>query len=112
MKTELKEGQKLWLVQSNRRSNEGPKEVTVSKVGRKYFELQEYPYMGKFFIDTLAQAVDSHYGGQCYLELQMYLDEVDHTNLRSEIAKFFRNQYGRINLTLEQLRQINEIITP
>jgi len=78
------------------------------KVGRKYFELDGY-YRCKFEIDTMIQSNETNYRDKCYLTLQEILDEKEQSKLSSEVRLFFSG-YGKVNLTLEQLRKINEII--
>ena len=69
-------GQKLWLVRSHHYRNDDrtPKEVTISKVGKKYFELEDYP-RAKFEIETLKQVTETNYIDRCHLTLQEILDE-------------------------------------
>lgn len=107
-------GQKVWLVEFNRRAGREPHEpleATVKKVGRKYFEL-ENNWMGRFHVSTLL-----HDGGgyspraRVYLNIQEYIDQKEASDLYSELRQHFTN-YDSKKLTLDQLRKIKAIITP
>ena len=103
-------GQKLWLVRSSLHRNDDiiPKEVTISKVGKKYFKLEDYPRT-KFEIETLRQVTEGSYVDKCYLTLQEILDAREFNKLVCDIKKIF-DGYGKPKLTLEQLRKIMDVI--
>lgn len=103
-------GQKLWLVGSHhyRSDNREPIEVTISKVGKKYFELEDY-HRCKFEIETLKQVTETNYVDRCYLTLQEILDEREADKLAAQIKNIFGG-YGKPKLTLEQLRKIMDVM--
>jgi len=103
-------GQTIWIVPSHyyRSDNKEPKEVVISKVGRKYFELEGYN-RSKFNIETLQEENETNYKSQCYLTLQEILDEREIEKLTSQLKNIF-GTYGKLDLTLEQLRKITDIV--
>lgn len=103
-------GLKLWLVRSHyyRHDNREPIEVTISKVGKKYFELEEYTRT-KFEIETLKQVSKTNYIDKCHLTLQEILDEREADKLVGQIKNIF-GVYGKPKLTLEQLRKIMDVV--
>ena len=103
-------GQKLWLVRSHhyRHDNREPIEVTISKVGKKYFEL-EYYHRCKFEIETLKQVTETNYVDRCHLTLQEILDEREADKLAGKIKNIFGG-YGKPKLTLDQLRKIMDVV--
>jgi len=102
-------GQKVWVNPSSLwRSRREPFEATVSKVGRKYFELTEYP-REKYDLETLRQVTETNYENKVYLKLQDILDEKEHQKLSDEIKRAF-NGYGKLKYSLEQLRKVAEIV--
>lgn len=102
-------GQKVWVNPSSLwRSRREPFEATVSKVGRKYFELMECP-REKYDLETLRQVTETNYENKVYLKLQDILDEKEHQKLSDEIKRAF-NGYGKLQYSLEQLRKIAEIV--
>lgn len=102
-------GQKVWVKPSSLwRSRKEPFEATVSKVGRKYFELTECP-REKYDLETLRQVTETNYENKVYLQLQDILDEKEHLRLSDEIRRAF-NGYGKLQYSLEQLRKIAEVV--
>lgn len=102
-------GQKVWVNPSSLwRSRIEPFEATVSKVGRKYFELIECP-REKYDLETLRQVTETNYENKVYLKLQDILDEKEHQKLSDKIKRSF-NGYGKLQYSLEQLRKIAEIV--
>lgn len=106
----LKVGQKLWLVASSHYRNDkrNPVEVTVSKIGNKYFELEEYSHC-KFEIKTLKKVTETNYVDVCYFSLQEILDLREVELLIGKIRNVFGG-YIYPKLTLDQLRKIQDII--
>lgn len=105
-------GQKVWVVSFKQRRNdtESIEEKTVSKVGKKYFELSD-SYFGRFYIDTLmhdAGQYSSRY--QVFLDIEKYNSEVEADRLIAKIRKYF-DWFNQIKLSLDQLKQIDSIIT-
>jgi YesN/AraC family two-component response regulator len=111
-KVKLKVGQTLWVVIPEYRRTSVPSEPVeyqISKIGSKYFELDGY--RAKFDIQTLRQATELNYPAQCYLTLQEILDGREQASLTDKVRKAI-SQYGKSNLSLDQLRKISEIIFP
>ncbi len=104
----LTTNQKLWIIpKSYNRVSAEPKEVTVDKVGNKYFTLKEY-CRDKFNIDNLREENKGNYKIQCYLTLQEILDEKEKAKLTSDIKAFFYKHCWE--LSIDELRQIDSII--
>jgi len=83
-------------------------EYVVSKIGKKYFECENQ--RNKFYIETLKKVTEYSDKVQLYVSKQEVLDiqelELLEVKLR-DVAK----RYGKTGLTLEQLREINKIIS-
>lgn len=101
-------GQEIYLEPKNNASryNKEIETHTISKVGRKYFEVKDK--RGRFYIETLA--MDG--GGYCsdwqaHLSLQDIEDEIEFNSICSDLRKFFT---GRIDLSLETLRKIRDMV--
>lgn len=104
-------GQKVYLkpVGNQTRYSKEIKETRISKVGRKYFELEE-SYYGRFFIKTMNQDCGQYISGYtCYLSLQEIEDEKEALKLYTEIKKVFSG-FSNTDLSLSQLKEINRII--
>ena len=82
-------------------------EVVVTKVGRKYFYVNDRNT--KFDLETLRHESDHHYDEQAYYTKQEIIDLAEKDQLEIKIKSVF-TQYGDIGLTLEQLRAIKKII--
>jgi hypothetical protein len=91
------------------RRSKDVQEGIVSKVGRKYFEVEGF-YRTKFSIDELIEVSEYAPDWKVYLSKQELLDEQEFENLLRDIRLFFSN-YGKVNLTLDQLRKIKAIIS-
>lgn len=82
-------------------------EYKISKIGNKYFECEEI--RGKFNKETLKFVSEYSSSLQLYIEKQNVLDlkerEKLHESIRNKIPS-----YGNINISLEDLRIINEIL--
>lgn len=110
MEKKVQVGQKVWVkfaTWSNRTPRE-PQETTVETVGNKYFTLVDR-YREKYDVNTLRQVADTNYLNQVYLSLQTILDEEEHSRLSEEVRKVFSG-YGKVKLTLTQLRNIKAIL--
>lgn len=110
-------GAVLYIVNIGNELRRGTKQVispvTVSKVGRKYFEVTSTRYHGtdtKFDIDTWGQVSDYCSNWHLYASEKEWLDQVESTDLTDNIRKFF-NTWGADKLTLESLRIIHAEIT-
>jgi len=108
--SKLEKGMKLYGKPVNNRArwNKEISEFTVSKVGRKYFWLEEMPRT-KFEIENLSEVTEYAPDWELYFTKQEILDEQEFNDLVMNIRlKFDRS--GRVDLTLDQLRRINAII--
>ena len=104
-------GQTVWLVRSNHyRKEHEPIESTISSIGGKYFKLKDGDTRRKFDIETLKLVTESNYVDRCYLTLGEILDEKESDKLVRQIRSIFRD-YGKSNLTLEQLRNIMTVVS-
>ena len=102
-------GQKLWMVISRpHHKNVEPVEVVISKVGKKYFELEDY-HRDKFDIETLRSVNETNYKNQCYFTLQEILDNREFNRISEQLKNIFVG-YNEPKLTLEQLRKIKDVI--
>lgn len=108
----LKVGQTVWLVKKNQH-NIAPEEKTISKVGRKYFELSG-EIGTRYIIGTLE--LDNGYSGgyaEVYLSLQDIEDEREYRAITRRLSGMFNYMtWKNGRLTLAQLRQIEAIINP
>ena len=103
-------GQKVWLVRSNHyRGENEPIEYAIGSIGRKYFTLKDHDTRCKFDIKTLKLATEDNYVDICYLNLQEILDERESVKLVGQLRSFFKG-YGKVDLTLEQLRKIMDVV--
>ena len=105
-------GQKLFITPSylDTRNNNEPKEVTIKKVGKKYFQIEEYS-RNKYSIETLTEVNNTNYKGQCYFTLQEILDFKEYSNLLGKLKKIF-SYHSQIDISLNQLRDINKVLFP
>lgn len=88
------------------------KEGVIRKIGRKFFEVwrdDNERYVEKFYIENNKHVSNTTPDWQLYFSEQDMVDEEEFFNLQDKIRKFFNN-YGKVNLTLDQLRKISEII--
>ncbi len=110
----LKVGQIVYCKPGVNKSKYNPDimEGVISKVGRKYIEVK----IGQncrayiFHKDTLKQVTDYTPDYYLYFDKQEILDERERNKLEREILKVFSEQNPSIKLTLEQLREIRNII--
>jgi len=109
----LKVGQKVWMRYNgfdSRRSIE-IKEGLVTKVGRRYFEVNNNDYTGgRFEIDTMIESGETNYRDKAYLSKDEIENEIEFGKLSSEITAVFKT-YSKLPLSIEQLRAIKEIIS-
>lgn len=99
-------GQKVWLepLGNAARYNKNIREGVISKIGRKYFEVDGY---GKFELNSKLQVSDFTPNYRVFLSEQDITIEMERRELRNKLSEFFRSPQ---KLTIEQMRQINEII--
>lgn len=96
-------GQKVWVYSGMYRKSTIT-ETVVTKVGKKYFEVDKF--RNRYYIETLIEDAGQYTAtSRVYLSLQDYEDEKELNYLADKFRGFqFRT------LSLEQLRQINKII--
>jgi len=105
---ELKVGQEIFL-KSTPYSKPEIVKATISKIGRKYFEVTPR-YLGRYFLDTMIHD-DGNYSAKykAYTSLEEIEKEEKRRELGNKISSFFK--YGATGkLTLDQLEQIQSII--
>lgn len=87
-------------------------ECKISKIGRKYFEVSREGYQHhviKFRIEDNKQHTEYSPDWILYFSMQEILDEEEFNRLSGNIKKKF-DTYGKVDLTLDQLRRISYII--
>lgn len=108
-------GDKVYLKPVNnkaRNGNEKIEEYLIKKVGRKYFEVWDgiYDFSSiKFNLETKTQVTNYSPDWELYFSKQEILDEQE----CNQLTKIIRNKFtgwGKVNLSLEQLRSIKKII--
>lgn len=99
-------GQKVWVYEARYRVP-GLTEAVITKVGKKYFEVDAV--RGKFYIEDLRFVTEFSSFCRVYLSRQDYEDEQEIKYLDDKLRSIFK-VFGKTNLSLEQLRQINQII--
>ena len=103
-------GQKVYLepIGNNARYSKEIKESRISKIGRKYFELEE-KYYGRFFIESMSQDCGQYISGyNAYLSMQDIEDKKEAQKLFYEIKKVFSGFSTEIPLS--KLKEIERII--
>lgn len=102
-------GQKVWVMPSKyTRGERTQKEATVSKIGRKYFELEGF-IMRKYRISDGVEENNTNYKGKVYTNLQQILDEKEHAKISSELRKIFLG-YGKLPYDLAILKKIRDLL--
>lgn len=85
------------------------REVKVTKVGRKYFYTDRFNNK-KFSLEEMRDVSEYSAEWKVYLSKQDIIDEIECDKLAYKIRCQI-GSYGKTNLTLDQLRRINEIIS-
>jgi len=84
--------------------------VTVTKVGKKYFEVNPSPHRGaKFYIDNLSLVTNYTSRHFLFETEQEYLDRVEKSELIDKISQKFKGM-SPVKFPLETLRTIWNII--
>lgn len=117
--SKLEVGQKVFLkaVGNNARYDKEVRieEYEVKKVGRKLLDVwknQDDRYSIKFDMENENREVSKYSPNwKLYFSKQDIADEEESSKLTNEIKKIF-DRYGKVELSLEQLRKIKEIINP
>lgn len=110
----LEVGMKVYLksVGNVARDSKEIKEVVIKKIGRKYFEVgdeESERIYAKFNLEDLREVTDYGADWKLYFSKQEILDEEEYEKLRWEIKTKF-DTFGKLGLTLEQLRKVKAII--
>ncbi|PYY28307.1 beta barrel domain-containing protein [Paenibacillus illinoisensis] len=87
-------------------------EYVVGSIGRKYFDVYKDGNKSrtiKFRLSGLRQHTDYSPDWKLYFSMQEILDEEESERLSGKLREIF-NSYGKINLTLDQLRRISQIV--
>ena len=109
-------GQKLYALNIGNRARNMQQvliDAEVVKVGRKYFEVRLFGYLTttKFSLDGWLEVSDYSAGYKLYSTPQEWDDEKELKKLRKKLSDIFAYSYGRTELPLECLREIDAIIT-
>ena len=112
-KSNLIVGQTVWVkltgnVARYRDKNDLIAEAVVEKVGTKYFYLDRF-CSRKFDITEMREATNYAPAYQVYLSPQEIKDEEEFEEKLDVVRKFFR-QYGKVNIALEELRQVYAVV--
>lgn len=101
----LEVGQTVFIVprRDALRRNENTQESTITKIGRKYFEVEGF---GRFGIGTMHEAGMWNY--EAFLSVQDISEDVERMRLERLIREYFRQSQKQ--LTLADARQIAEIL--
>ncbi len=108
----LEVGQTVYVqpIGNKRRYTSDIAEAKVSKIGKKYFELEGY-YRERFYLDS---GLNDGRGYISDYHVRLSLQEIEDEKEITELSHFIgdRFQYGqnRDQLSLEQLRKIKAII--
>lgn len=103
-------GQTVWYngERGRSRSDKELKETVITKVGRKYFEL-EATYRSKFDVNTLDEVSEFSSSIKIYLSKEAYDDEVKSNKLIHDIRGKL-GSYGSTNIPLFKLEMIMNIL--
>jgi hypothetical protein len=105
----LQVGQTLVFVPSSRRGQ--PTEVTVTKVGRRWADI-EPPYIGRVDIDTLSVDGGNHSSpGRCYLSMEDYETEKATNQAWLDFWRTIDRKHSRPKgVTVEVIHNVVEIL--
>lgn len=107
----LEVGQTVYVKPIGNAARRSTKIITckISKVGRKYFEL-DLNWMGRFEIESMTQDNGDYISNYaCYLSLQEIEDEKELNELYKDIGSCF-NSFSAKNYSLKQLRAVKNIL--
>ena len=111
MKEELKVGRKVFLKPVNNMVRYGYNKILeseITKVGRKYFYIKQFP-KNKYRIEDLEEESEYVPDWEVYFSRQEILDEREYEKLFIVISSKF-DFMAKKDLTLDQLIRINDII--
>lgn len=106
----MKVGQTVYLkcIRSVKKYNKEMKESRISKIGKKYFYLEDIEY-GRFFIESMKQD-NGKYSSKymAYLSIQEIEDKKEAERLHNKFKELFSG--WTTNITLSKLKEIDKII--
>lgn len=107
----IKEGDILYGREGSRHGAQGIMEYKVAKVGRVYFEVDDYNRR-RYSIKTLEYVCKnySQNNHQLYKTKEEILDMLEHERLSTVIRDEFKYKYGKLPYSLEQLKKVIEIL--
>jgi hypothetical protein len=116
-KDKLSIGLKVYLKPVNNAARYGDKELReliIKKIGKKYFFVggenqNNERFWTKFDIEELREVSNYSPDWELYFSKQEILDEQESNDISRDIRLKFGG-YGKLDLTLDQLRRIKEII--
>jgi len=106
----MKVGQNIFIKTQGNAARYGGSEIietTVTKLGRKYFEVDALPRT-KFEIETMRET-DYSTDYIAYESKVVIEEELEKIALETEIRKAF-DRYGKTPYTVDQLRRINAVL--
>ena len=106
----LKVGQTIFVRPTNNaaRYSTEIKESTISKIGKKYFELEDF-YSMRFSIEKMKEDTGNLLADYtCYLTMQEIRDEIDAKSISEWLNPWFG--YGKPRLSAEKLRRVKAIV--
>jgi hypothetical protein len=95
----------------NRRGKNDLEDAVISKIGKKYFELDGWVGV-RFFIDTLIQDGKQYSPSfKVYLNKQEILDELEKGKLYDTIKRQYFSTFSNSNkFSLQQLRDVAKVL--
>lgn len=104
----MKVGDKVFLKTIGNAARSGVRiyEEEITKIGRKYITIGDY---GQFEMDSRHQKSDYSPNYKFYLSREEIQDELEYDRLLSKTRQFFSN-WGKLDITLEQLKAIDKIL--
>ena len=104
--SKLKAGNKVY-----ESTPQGPKALTVEKVGRKYFYVRFNHYQStvKFNLESFVEVKDWGSPKRLYRSEQEIADSEDNSRISERLRSLF-GRYGSHDVTLDQLRRIEAIL--
>jgi hypothetical protein len=100
-------GQEVWIVGGLRIGQ--PFQATVTKVGRKYFEVSGGHFTDKFYNDRWTSARETNYPYRAFPAIEEYNEEQEHNRLYQELSRAFK-YHNQKKYSISQLRRIKAII--
>jgi hypothetical protein len=88
------------------------RETTVTRVGRKFFEIADYEFSrSRFSVETMRVCRDIGVNSErCYLTRQEIDDEREYQELQDSLRRMFDHWGSSSTLTLDQLRRVDAIV--